>query len=559
MDVEVEIQSDDGGLLGLVPDSWPPGPVRIAAVLPDSQAAKHQLRVGDELRCINGTSVESLEHRSMALELAKRPLTLQIHRPSSKSVVIDVQVDADAGALGFFPKHWPPGPVVVGAVLPKKIADDHGVREGALDSFSDSWGWMEFNLLWLVGGAQASLMSPATLTKALAQRPQTLRFVRGDSPKVAMEISKASNLLATSGEKPEGEQDEGADHEGGLLQQVSDLQVQQLHLQQLQHRKEQETQLKSLDGKDKDWLSLLERQKDEKYAMQSMQREHLSQLGESLQQHQDLLGALDRDEGTGYSSGPALPPLKIRSAAAGAAVRKPPKPPPLARRSREAEKMEEQKEQKEEPEEIVTEEKMEKEPELQEPEEQQQEEIEQIEMQRPQEPEKSEEIQEQKPEEKQVPEQLQADKPKVCQELSVDQTTQTEIVLPAPQDEPPFPSPVATEFSGLKPLSALEPQMSQFDLPKTRQRQLQVPAASQAPLPGLVEPSGPQLGEPRRLRELPPPERPPREVMADIKSQTDCNPLVVPSERQSRQTPLDINELQSWLARSSLSSDAVIF
>ena len=42
MDVEVEIQSDDGGLLGLVPDSWPPGPVRIAAVLPDSQAAKHQ-------------------------------------------------------------------------------------------------------------------------------------------------------------------------------------------------------------------------------------------------------------------------------------------------------------------------------------------------------------------------------------------------------------------------------------------------------------------------------------------------------------------------------------
>ena len=42
MDVEVEIQSDDGGLLGLVPDSWPPGPVRIAAVLPDSQAAQHQ-------------------------------------------------------------------------------------------------------------------------------------------------------------------------------------------------------------------------------------------------------------------------------------------------------------------------------------------------------------------------------------------------------------------------------------------------------------------------------------------------------------------------------------
>lgn len=539
MDVEVEIQSDDGGLLGLVPDSWPPGPVRIAAVLPDSQAAKHQLRVGDELRCINGTSVAALEHRSMALELAKRPLTLQIHRPSSKSVIIDVHVDADAGALGFFPKHWPPGPVVVGAVLPKKIADEHGVKEG--------------DLLWLVGGAQASLMSPAELTKSLAQRPQQLRFVRGDSSKVAMEISKASNLLASSsGEKPEG-----AAHEAGLFQQLSDLQVQQLHLQQLQHRKEQETQLK-LPGKDKDWLSLLERQKDEKYAMQSMQREHLSQLGESLQHHQDLLGALDRDEGTGYGSGPALPPLKIRGAP-GAAIRKPPKPPALGRRSREeAEKMEEQ---QEEPDKI--EEKME-EPELQAQDEEEKEEIEEIEKQREQEEEKSEEIPEQKPEGKQVPEEFPADKPKLCQELSVDQTTQTETV-PPPHDEQPFgPSPVATEFSGLKPLSALEPQMSQFDLPKTRQRQLQVPAPipNQPPLPGLVEPSGPQLAAQRRLRELPPPDRPPRaEMMADtFRSNTDGNSLIVPSQ-QSRQTEasLDINELQSWLARSSLSADAVIF
>ena len=69
------------------------------------------------------------------------------------------------------------------------------------------------------------------------------------------------------------------------------------------------------------------------------------QLGESLQHHQDLLGALDRDEGTGYGSGPALPPLKIH-AAPGAAIRKPPKPPALGRRSREeAEKMEEQQEE----------------------------------------------------------------------------------------------------------------------------------------------------------------------------------------------------------------------
>ena len=77
----------------------------------------------------------------------------------------------------------------------------------------------------------------------------------------------------------------------------------------------------------------------------SNQKNRQGQLGESLQHHQDLLGALDRDEGTGYGSGPALPPLKIR-AAPGAAIRKPPKPPALGRRSREeAEKMEEQQEE----------------------------------------------------------------------------------------------------------------------------------------------------------------------------------------------------------------------
>ena len=77
---------------------------------------------------------------------------------------------------------------------------------------------------------------------------------------------------------------------------------------------------------------------------QKNHKKRQGQLGESLQQHQDLLGALDRDEGTGYGSGPALPPLKLR-AAPGAAVRKPPKPAPLPGRIREAEEMDEQKEE----------------------------------------------------------------------------------------------------------------------------------------------------------------------------------------------------------------------
>lgn len=64
------------------------------------------------------------------------------HADPAAQVVIDVQVDAAAGALGFFPNKWPPGPVVVGAVLPGKIADDHGVCEG--------------DLLWLVEGRRCS-------------------------------------------------------------------------------------------------------------------------------------------------------------------------------------------------------------------------------------------------------------------------------------------------------------------------------------------------------------------------------------------------------------------
>ena len=49
------MQSDDDcirvetdGVLGLVPHSWPPGPVRVAAVLPTSSVAS-KISIGDEL------------------------------------------------------------------------------------------------------------------------------------------------------------------------------------------------------------------------------------------------------------------------------------------------------------------------------------------------------------------------------------------------------------------------------------------------------------------------------------------------------------------------------
>lgn len=52
-------------------------------------------------------------------------------------------------------------------------------------------------------GEQASLMSPAELTKALSQRPVALRFVRGDSGAVARDISKSSKLLVSKSKLPE--------------------------------------------------------------------------------------------------------------------------------------------------------------------------------------------------------------------------------------------------------------------------------------------------------------------------------------------------------------------
>ena len=394
-----------------------------------------------------------------------------------RQVVIDVQVD-DAGALGFFPKHWPPGPVVIGAVLPKKIAALHGVKEG--------------DFLWLVGTQQASLMTPAGLTEALSRRPLSLRFLRGPS---AVAQAMASSTARRN------------DHEERVevLQQQRDLQMQQLHLQQLQHRKEQQ----EMTGSDKDWLNLLEKQQDEKLSMQSEQREHLSKLGESLKLHQDLLQELDRDEGSGYSS-TVLPALTIPG------VRRPPKPAPFARKSGEATEPSERIEQVEvvkapEAEDVEIEVEIE---EAEEPQDQMETaglaEKEAPVIEQKQE-EQLDELEEKKPEEECLPEQLQVEKAPP-QELS-DQTTQTD---PFCQENPLLPSvsAVATEFSGLKPLSALEPRSGQhFEMPKTRQRQLQVTQMEQQQaLPGLVEPSQPVETSPgRRLRVVPPPERPPGE------------------------------------------------
>lgn len=56
-------------------------------------------------------------------------------------------------------------------------------------------------------------------------------------------------------------------------------------------------------------MSLLERQNHERRGLESGQRQYLCQLGESLQRHQELLGQLDRQQGTGYDRSTVLPPL----------------------------------------------------------------------------------------------------------------------------------------------------------------------------------------------------------------------------------------------------------
>ncbi|CAJ1407922.1 unnamed protein product [Effrenium voratum] len=268
MEFEVEV-SAEGRVLGLVPEAWPPGPVRVAAVLANSVAAENDIRVGDELAMVNGLFVSSLDHHSLARELSNRPLRLllQRHAQPDGCMIIDVRAGPDDGAIGFFPKNWPPGPVVVGAVLPSNLAARNGVQEG--------------DLLWLVEGKQAALMSSADLTKSLSQRPLSLRFLRGDALEYASHVLGSGKISIF--EPP-------SEHHG-IIEQTQILQVQQLHLQQLQHSQEQGHYPKV----QKESQATLERQNDERRTLQLMQKQHMSHLHQTFRAHQQLLEELPVD------------------------------------------------------------------------------------------------------------------------------------------------------------------------------------------------------------------------------------------------------------------------
>ena len=163
-----QLRVEVDGVLGLVPQSWPPGPVRVAAVLPSSVLAS-KIGVGDELLKVNDANVCDLDRSALARELSRRPLSLEIKRFSSlnrecSSETIDVQVGVSDGAVGFCPRDWHSKPIVVGAVLPNQAAAAKGVREG--------------DVLVLVDGQQASSMTAAELATALSRRPISIRFQR---------------------------------------------------------------------------------------------------------------------------------------------------------------------------------------------------------------------------------------------------------------------------------------------------------------------------------------------------------------------------------------------
>ncbi|CAE7920210.1 unnamed protein product [Symbiodinium sp. KB8] len=169
--VHVEVD----GVLGLVPQSWPPGPVHVAAVLPSSVLAS-RIGVGDELVKVNDANVCDLDRSALARELSRRPLSLEIKRFASLprecfSETIDVQVGVSDGAVGFCPRDWHSKPIVVGAVLPNQAAAAKGVREG--------------DVLVLVDGQQANSMTAAELATALSRRPISIRFQRLDGSETA--------------------------------------------------------------------------------------------------------------------------------------------------------------------------------------------------------------------------------------------------------------------------------------------------------------------------------------------------------------------------------------
>lgn len=76
-------------LLGIIPGSWPPDPVVIESVLPDSVAIQQGVLAGDVVQSVNGEQVVGMKRSQLVTALRKRPLVLVLERPGhGKSAVV---------------------------------------------------------------------------------------------------------------------------------------------------------------------------------------------------------------------------------------------------------------------------------------------------------------------------------------------------------------------------------------------------------------------------------------------------------------------------------------
>lgn len=72
--------SGEGHVMGIIPSSWPPGPVTISGVVQGSAAAASGVRVGDSLLQVDGERVAFMSKHELTLALRRRPVLLQLMR-----------------------------------------------------------------------------------------------------------------------------------------------------------------------------------------------------------------------------------------------------------------------------------------------------------------------------------------------------------------------------------------------------------------------------------------------------------------------------------------------
>ncbi|CAE7342012.1 unnamed protein product, partial [Symbiodinium sp. KB8] len=195
-------------VLGLVPETWPPQAVFLAAAVPGSlaprfgHAARRGVRRGDELCGVNGRLVRSFEvAEDLARELRKRPTLLTFQRSSDdvqgaggasrpllgQLKTVDLAFGPNQATLGLIPETWPPGPVQLGAVVPGSPASRAGTQVG--------------DILLMVNDMQAALLSPEDLSCLLRQRPVSIRLLRGPGAFDAVNQLLLQALTWQSGEE----------------------------------------------------------------------------------------------------------------------------------------------------------------------------------------------------------------------------------------------------------------------------------------------------------------------------------------------------------------------